>query len=98
MENEFEERQNSQHTFPIRVTPLNFTQRQLHKIRINHKKLPSQFFINPKSMPDLHLPPRTPFLEACSERRQKTAGLRDDGGSKEATRSLKDYRSMQRMR
>ncbi len=44
-------------TFPVRITPLTLDNKQfINKIRINHKKLPSQFFHNPHSMPDLQIP------------------------------------------
>jgi hypothetical protein len=102
MENEFMTRgasRDSHHSFPVRISPLDLTSRQLlNKIRINHSKLPSQFFANPRSVPDLQLATRTPSLEVWRKRRQKTAGLVEDSGSKEATRSLKDYKSMERRR
>lgn len=53
----------SQHTFPVRISPLDISNRHLlNKIRINHTKLPSQFFANPRSMPDLQLATRMPSL------------------------------------
>jgi hypothetical protein len=53
----------SQQTFPVRVSPLDLSNRHLlNKIRINHTKLPSQFFANPRSMPDLQIAARMPSL------------------------------------
>lgn len=73
MENEFSLRvlqEETNNTFPVRITPLSLTNKQLlNKIRINHQKLPSQFFANPRSMPDLVIPViRTPSLPSRKHR------------------------------